>query len=78
MTAEEILNQFKEIGGDSSLMTCRVPNLLAGAMKILDELAQENEQLYSVAEMIMICNEIVNGQPVQVLFDNIANFENHG
>lgn len=72
MTAEEILQRYKNSGGDATLMTSRVPNLIDGAIAIVNGLVQENKDLYSVLEILGICSEAINSQAVQELFEDIT------
>ena len=71
MTAEEILQEFKDNGGDANLMMTRVPNLMAGTLRIIQDMAEDNRELYPVREMLELCESIINSEPVQVLFERI-------
>lgn len=73
MTAEQIIQEFKDKGGDTSLIECRVPNLMAGAIHLINGYVEENETdiLRSASEILEICESIINSEPVQVLFERI-------
>ena len=70
-------------GGNADLMRLRVINLINAAIGLLDQWADDpsnvkQKNLYEVSELLKVSMETINSEPVQVLFDNIANFEDHG
>lgn len=82
MTAEEILKQYFETGGNPDLMRIRVINLINAAINLLEQFVDdavkvEPTRLFEISELLKVSMETINSEPVQVLFDNIASYRDH-
>lgn len=83
MTADEILNQYLETGGNPELIMIRVTNLISAAIVLLEKWAEDQsgmtvESFFEIRELLKISMETIDSEPVQVLFDNInRNYKNH-
>jgi hypothetical protein len=80
MTVEQILNRYFEAGGNPDLMRFRVIYLINAATGLLDQwvddpLNVKQKNPYEVSELLRVSMETIDSEPVQVLFEDIANYE---